>query len=212
MVTFTPVPGQVPELPEEVVKQLSRDQALAYKWAHAIQTGVVPDSLAGQTIGPIFHARWNTLSVRSLAKYSRVRKPTKKFRKIIHFILNMYLPVWFRVKCHPHIQDGSRHFYYMVELSKDLERDARDVIDKVLDDNSHFAHPESIVISLLADPREELRRKGVLHILAARLEENIIYYIFIYPVFFVSRKEYNPDNLPRQFLPPSVNFKVQIEF
>ena len=117
----------------------------------------------------MFHARWLTLSVRGLSKYARVKKPTVRFKKIVVFILNIYLPAWFRVKCKPHIQDGSHHFFFMVELTRDLvDEQARKVMEKVLSDNSHFAHPENIVISLLADPREELRRKGVLHILAAR--------------------------------------------
>ena len=107
--------------------------------------------------------------MRGLSKYARVKKPTVRFKKIVVFILNIYLPAWFRVKCKPHIQDGSHHFFFMVELTRDLvDEQARKVMEKVLSDNSHFAHPENIVISLLADPREELRRKEVLHILAAR--------------------------------------------
>ena len=39
VVCFTPVPGKVPVLPEEVVKDLSRDQLLGYKYCHAIMTG-----------------------------------------------------------------------------------------------------------------------------------------------------------------------------
>lgn len=125
--------------------------------------------MASQTIGPLFHARWLTLAVRALAKYTRIRNPTMKLRKIITFILNLYLPMWFKIKCHPHIQSGSKHFFTMVELSQDLvDKEARKVVEKVMSDNSHFAHPENIVVSLLADPKEELRRKGVLYILAAR--------------------------------------------
>lgn len=131
------------------------------------------------------------MAVRALAKYARVRKPTIKLKRIISFILNMYLPVWFRVKCQPHIQSGSRHFHYMVELSQDLVEEARLVVQKVMSDNAHFAHAESIVITLLADPREELRRKGVLHILAAR-------------------REHDPEKGPRQFIPPSVNFQANV--
>lgn len=190
--TFNPIPGKVPQLPEEVVKQLSRDQALAYKWSHAIQSGNVPDNLPSQTIGPLFHARWLTLAVRALAKYARTRKPTQKLKKIIMFILNLYMPVWFRVKCNPHIQAGSHHFFYMLELRQDLvDEEAKQVVKKVMMDKSYFCHPENLVVALLADPREELRRKGVLFILAAR-------------------REHDPNKLPRQFLPPEINFNVGV--
>ena len=104
-----------------------------------------------------------------------------KFRKIIHFILNLYLPVWLRVKFQPHIQDGSKHFHYMVELSQGMEVEAMTLVHKVLGDNAHFAHPESIVISLLADPTEELRRR-----------------------------EFDQQKIPRQFIPPTVNFQEKV--
>ena len=44
-VVFKPLPGKVQDLAEEVVKYLSRYQVLAYKYATAIQTGIMPDDL-----------------------------------------------------------------------------------------------------------------------------------------------------------------------
>ena len=41
VVNYQPVPGKVPELPEDVVEQLSRDQQLAYQYAHAVQSGEI---------------------------------------------------------------------------------------------------------------------------------------------------------------------------
>ena len=40
VVSFTPIPGKVPVLPEAVVQDLSRDQKLGYRYAHAIMTGI----------------------------------------------------------------------------------------------------------------------------------------------------------------------------
>ena len=37
--SFSPVPGKMPGIPDEVLKELSRDQNLAYRWGHAIQSG-----------------------------------------------------------------------------------------------------------------------------------------------------------------------------
>ena len=39
VVSFQPLPGKVPEMPDAVVKELSRDQQLAYHYAHAVQSG-----------------------------------------------------------------------------------------------------------------------------------------------------------------------------
>ena len=39
VVSFTPIPGKVSVMPEEVVKDLSRDQLMIYRYAQAIQSG-----------------------------------------------------------------------------------------------------------------------------------------------------------------------------
>ena len=41
VVNYEPIPGKVPKLPEDVVQQLSRDQHLAYQYAHAVQSGKI---------------------------------------------------------------------------------------------------------------------------------------------------------------------------
>ena len=130
--------------------------------------GVVPDDLVGQTIGPLNHSRWLTRAVRTLAKWARTRKPTKSFHRIVFFILNLYLPGWFRIKSRPHCQEGARHFQYLLELSRDLSQADQVIVQKVMQDNAHWAHPENVIISCLADTREEIRRKAVQYIMRAR--------------------------------------------
>ena len=53
VVSFASIPGKVPDLPVDVVSDLSRDQYLAYKYTKAIQTGIMPDDLVSQAIGPM---------------------------------------------------------------------------------------------------------------------------------------------------------------
>ena len=78
VVQLKPVPGKVPKLPGIVLNDLSRDQLLAYKWGHAIQSGIVPDNLPGQTIGPLVHVRWLTRAIRTLARWSRTMVSAQK--------------------------------------------------------------------------------------------------------------------------------------
>ena len=103
VVNFKAVVGKMPTLPEDVIADLFREQKLAYSWGHAIQSGNVPDNLVGQTIGPLVHSRWLTTGVRILAKYARTKRPTKKFTRIVFFIVNFYLPAWFEIKSKAHI-------------------------------------------------------------------------------------------------------------
>ena len=189
VVAFLPIPGNVPELPEEVVKDLSRDQKLGYRYAQAIQTGVMPDDLVGQAIGPMITSRWNTTAVRVMCRYTRTRRPTRKLVRLTKAVLRMYFPGWFRFKCYPHIQEGAKNFFYLVEMTKELEEQDMLVAQGVLQYNAHWPHPENIIISMLSDEREEVRRRAVLYIMRAR-------------------REFNPDENPRQFVQPEVNFQA----
>ena len=87
----------------------SRDQCLVYHLGHALQSGVVPDKIAGATIGPMLHARKLTLVACILMKGLSTKKP-----------IDFYLLVWFRIKNGPHCQSGALHFYFMLELSREL--------------------------------------------------------------------------------------------
>ena len=63
------------------------------------------------------------------------------------------------------------------------------IAQKVLQDNSFWAHSENLTLSMLSDENEEIRRKGVLRIMKAR-------------------REFSQETHPRQFIPPKVNFQV----
>ena len=177
----------MPILPDVVVKDLSRDQRLAYMWGHAVQNGEVPDRLAGQVIGPLNNSRWLTRSIRTLARYARKKKPTKKLQRIVFFIVNFYLPGWFRIKSLPHCQDGARHLQYLLELSRGLCADDQQIVAKVMQENGHWAHPENVAIACLSDPDEEIRRKGVQFIRQAR-------------------EAFDKEGEVRKFVPPEINF------
>ena len=190
IVAFPRVQGKLPEISEEQLQEISGDQKLLYQLASALQSGNVPDKVAGATIGPMMHARWLTLACRIIRKALSIKKPAKKLSKLLAFLMNFYILAWFRIKFSPHCQSGALHFYFLVELSQDLEPNTRGIVQKVLCDNSYFAHPENIVISLLADQDEEVRRRGVLYILKAR-------------------EDFDQESHPRQFLPPQINLEAQ---
>ena len=56
-------PG-LPQLSDEVVKDLSTDQSYGYRIVTAIWTGVLPKDLALLEIGPVSHSRWLTTALR----------------------------------------------------------------------------------------------------------------------------------------------------
>ena len=53
IVSFPIVKGKLPYISEEQLQNTSRDQKLLYMLAKLLQTGQVPDNIAGATIGPM---------------------------------------------------------------------------------------------------------------------------------------------------------------
>ena len=66
---------------------------------------------------------------------------------------NLYFPGWFRFKWKSHIQDGSRNFFYLVELTRSLNEEDMLIAQGVLQNNSFWAHTENIILAMLADER-----------------------------------------------------------
>ena len=128
----------------------------------------MPDDLAGQVPGKMVTSRWLTTGLTVVIKYTRTKRPTKLLIRLVRVCLNLYFPGWFKFKCWPHIQNGATNFFYLLELSRDLPKDDMEIAQKALQDNAHWAHSENITIAMLADHREEIRRKAVLNIMRAR--------------------------------------------
>ena len=128
----------------------------------------MPDDLVGQVPGKMATSRWRTTGLTVVIKYTRTKRPTKLLIRLVRVCLNLYFPGWFKFKCWPHIQNGATNFFYLLELSRDLPKDDMEIAQKVLQDNAHWAHSENITIAMLADHREEVRRKAVLNIMRAR--------------------------------------------
>ena len=168
VVSFKTVEGKIPVLPKETVNDLSRDACLVYKLGLAVQTGKVPAEVAAATIGPPLHARWLTTAARDLRLYMSTVRPTKALKEIISLLLMLYIPNYFHIKKNSHCQEGAKNFFNIIELSKDLCTGSRETVERVLQDNAYWAHPENILISMLADENETIRCSAVLYIRAAR--------------------------------------------
>ena len=95
-----------------------------------------------------------------MCKYTRTRRPSKGLIRLIQVVLNLYYPGWFQFKCHPHIQDGAKNYFTLVELTRDLREQDMLIAQKVLQDNAHWPHHENIGITMLSDRREEVRRRA----------------------------------------------------
>ena len=171
-VQFTPIKSpELPELPEHVVSDLSRDQNLLYRYSKAVDSGDMPAALARQKPGGINHARWLTFCLTALIDYTRDTRPSPSKVKFIKYIQQVYVPAWFIIKSHPYIKDGAKNVYTVMQLVKSQPKAVQDVAKKSIQTNAYFAHSSNLLLAMLADDDETKRRKAVNAIVKLRSDE-----------------------------------------
>ena len=157
-----------PDLPDEVVKDLSRDQHLLYLYTKAIATGQVSKRLAAQVAGPLNHSRWITLALRAQQLYTRTTTPSVGLITIVTFIQAVYSPSWFRIKSHVKFTSSPSNLHYQMELVINQPQEIQDIVKPVIQRNAYFADPSLILCGMMESENDSVRRMAVDKIQAAR--------------------------------------------
>ena len=137
---------------------------------HSIHCGNVSDQLAKRSPGKMFHARWLTKANRILRLYVSLSDPSENIKDLVTIILRVYAPAWFWIKSHPNVCEGAINFWYITKLLRDddVKEQHKEIMKKVLKNNSYFAHPENVLLSMLADSRKQCREKAIQQVTEAR--------------------------------------------
>ncbi|KAF0291217.1 hypothetical protein FJT64_001141 [Amphibalanus amphitrite] len=151
VVAFQPVPGHVEELPDDLVKDLSQDQEILLRLSLAVQSGSIPATTACRRIGPLNHAR--------------------ELICLVQYLVQHYVPTWFVIRQHNACTEGSKNVYRSIELLRGLPQDIQDIIRPVISRNGYWAHPEQLLLAMVADEDREIRTAAIQHIRAARERE-----------------------------------------
>ena len=116
--SFQAIPGNIPELEPEILKDLSTDQEILYRLAVGVTSGNVTSELSARKLGPLNMARWLrlTLAARTLRLYVSTAQPSEQLRTLAEFIVVHYVPMWFEIKRNPHCKNGSKNLFRSVEL------------------------------------------------------------------------------------------------
>ncbi|CAH0560405.1 unnamed protein product [Brassicogethes aeneus] len=149
------------DLPEIDIKDLSTDQQYLYLLCQAIKNGNCPKNLAERNPGKLAHSRWVTTANRVLRLYVSTEYPSESLKLITNFIMKLYAPMWFKIKTKPLLQDGARHIWDMIKISRQFPEAVRNIIDKIIEGNSYFAHPENLLVAMLTDPEKNIRELAV---------------------------------------------------
>ena len=82
-----------------------------------------------------------------------------------------YVPTWFSVKYHESIVFGSKNFFGLVKRTQNLE-ETRKLVCPVIQNNGYFSHRECLLLSVIVDHDENLRKLAFLRIMKARRSES----------------------------------------
>ena len=169
-------PG-LPELPEEVAADLSSDQRILYLAFMSVWTGVIREELYSLTPGPISHSRWLTHCTRTLICHLKEHglkgKPKKDLMLCVKFLVSNYVPMWFACKQHVRITDGPKHLHTQRKLLKVVKEPVLSIAKKNIAQNAYWAHPEVLLVAMLADKNQSIRSKAVEEIIKLRGDSDL---------------------------------------
>ena len=107
--------------------------------------------------GKLNHSRWLTTANWILRLYVSIKHPSYELSVMAEFIIRVYAPMWFRIKCNASCTNGARHVRDTIKFSRYLDSQLKSVVDPVIQRNAYFIHPENLLICMLADNRTHIK-------------------------------------------------------
>ena len=157
-------------LPGDVVKNMSTDQKACYKLVQAVKAGKLPPELQDMKCGRICHARWLTTAECIIFMWTREHgltgKNLKLLRLLVKFCLEVYFPLYFAIK--HSIVDAPYHILTSLRILRTQPKCVKDVITFYVRKGAWYAHPECLLLSLLASSNSQDRLFAVNQILKLR--------------------------------------------
>lgn len=168
VVQFKSIKTTLPEI--NIMGDLSTSQQYLLDIMTAVSTGHCSSDLANRSPGPLNHSRWLTAANTILSLYVTLEEPTENLKILAIFVMEVYGPMWFTIKCNPSCTKGAQHLWLCTKLTRYLNDDLKSIIHPVIQRNGYFANTENILLNMLADNRQSIRQIAYLRILKARSE------------------------------------------
>ena len=165
---FVPLPSEdLPIISEDVVENFNSDQKYLYKIALTITTGKIPENFARYKIADLNHARWTTSSSRLGRFY--ISKEKKKLdpesleilKTIVKYIVQVYLPVFFQIRSSKSWLDAPRIYLDLLKRLRKQSPEVRSILSKSIQLGAYCLNEETLLLTMLQDPDEEMRRFAI---------------------------------------------------
>ncbi|CAH0552762.1 unnamed protein product [Brassicogethes aeneus] len=186
VVAFQAIATDFSEFGNIDIDDLSSDQKYLLQICKAVISGFCSEDLAHKHPGKLSHSRWVTAANIILRLYVGTKSPSAELKILAEFVVKVYAKIWFKIKTRSCCTQRAVHLWEMIHYSRYLPKKIRNIIDPVILRNAFFAHPERILLAMVADNRKHIKELGVRRLIKSRNERN--------------------NNIIREFRIPKVNF------
>lgn len=132
-------------------------------------------------VGAIGHARWLTTMDRIATLYMTMAKPPAALKMLVQFGVKVYGATFFEIKQNPSFTEGPRFFWKIANRINEkvkykfvFPEYARKSVYSTLAQNSYWAHSENVLLAMICDKDQAIRKKGIRCIEVVRA--NFIYW------------------------------------
>ena len=164
----------LPQLSDDVIRDLSTDQSYGYRIVTAIRTGILPKDLTLLEIGPVSHSRWLTTALRFMriwiSKHNLNGNDLNNLKLIVEFCIGVYMVNWFNIKINSKWTQGPRHLLFQLQLLKEQSAEVKKIVMPTVKRSAWYGFSESVLQSMLSSEEEQERRFAVEKILQIRGE------------------------------------------
>ena len=102
------------EIDQAIAEDLNSDQKYLLEIFNAVKAGEMESNLSHRSPGNLSHSRWLTTANRIPRLYVATENPSEQLLTLATFIMKVYAPMWFRIKCNPSCHYGAKHIFDMI--------------------------------------------------------------------------------------------------
>ena len=172
---------------------LRNDQKYLLEIHRAVLQGVVNDPVFKRDPGALNHSRWLTTANRLLRYYVAQANPSRNFILVAEYVMKVYTPMWFKIKCSPFIINGAKHLHETIKKTRCLSPAIQEIVLPILQKNGYFAHYENVLLAMVDDENKIIRELVLGRVLRSRKLCNSVTNKFI-GTFKIANINFDADN------------------
>ena len=98
----------------------------------------------------------------------RQANPYTSLILIAEFIMKVYAPMWFRIKCNSSVVNGAKHLHEAIQKTRRIPSKIQDIVLPIIKRNGYFFQFENILLAMVNDENMVVCELGLRRALRSR--------------------------------------------